>query len=360
MLYTTAGSVVTAYVDTAKAVSGQSKYGQKMPLPSPTFGGSSTGILNTILSVILPGYSSLITMLQSIIGLSTAQQSNANPVILLALMGSGLLDAAFKLWILTGAILVGLTAGMSFCPSVTASTSVVAFTTWVAPFMTIMITGMFAMGALLAYYIPFIPFVVFLFTSLGWFVAVIESMIAAPLVALGLAYPEGQHELFGHAQASIFLIVNVFLRPMLMIFGFIGGIILAYIGVWLLNDGFGYVSSAMITNLGSLAAYIFAPFALLIIYTTLVLTVVNKAFSLIHILPDKVTRWLGGGGETFGSEFAGAAGEVKQAAQQQLGAPGGAMAQGVGKGSERASQKGAEREKADEAARLQAGQQKQP
>ncbi len=67
------------------------------------------------------------------------------------------------------------------------------------------------------------------------------------------------------------------------------------------GDG-GYVSWA------GIYAYFFS----ILIYTTTYLILVQKAFTLITYLPDKVLRWIGGGPEQFGDQAANWAEESKQ------------------------------------------------
>jgi hypothetical protein len=49
---------------------------------------------------------------------------------------------------------------------------------------------------------------------------------------------------------------------------------------------------------------LFQSVGFIILYVGLVLQIVSKAFSLIHVIPDRVLRWIGGGGESLGeSDF---------------------------------------------------------
>lgn len=333
------GGFVDQFVEDATRISSEAEYGRQKPIKisADALRGASAGF--GILNYILPGFGGIMQVFMGIMVMADAQKNNLNPVVLLAFIGSGLLDAVFAIWLYTAIALGLFTTAVGSIPSVTISSGTSVFASWVIPFLTVLMVSAFYAGAMLAYYVPLVPFLVFLFTSLGWFVAVLEAVIAAPLVALGLAYPEGQHEVFGHAANAVMMIVNVFLRPMLMIFGLIAGIILSYIGVWLLNLGFSYVAGDMVENLHSLAAFFFVPIVLAMIYTSTAVTIVEKAFGLIHILPDKVTRWLGGGGETFGSEFGQAAGEVKGIVGQGMQAFGSGLGQATGKGIEAAGKK---------------------
>jgi len=96
---------------------------------------------------------------------------------------------------------------------------------------------MLAIGYLTAYYIPFVPYMIFTFASIAWLMAVVEAMVAAPIVALSITHPEGEGPFGGKAEQSLMILMNVFLRPSLMIIGYISGIILSYVCVWVINAG---------------------------------------------------------------------------------------------------------------------------
>ena len=185
--------------------------------------------------------------------------------------------------------------------------------------MTVVMVTMFIIGATLAYYIPMVPYILFLFGGIGWLIGVIESMAAAPLVAVGIMYPEGGHEIMGKAEPAVMILTNIFIRPSLMIIGFIGGISLSYVGVWLLNAGFARASVAMTAGVQGWA-WVFMPIAMMSIYTALVIQIINQSFALIHILPDEVLRWVGGGGKQLGEGAAGGEGAVRGAFKEDMGA----------------------------------------
>jgi len=169
-----------------------------------------------------------------------------------------------------------------------------------------------------------------LFGAIGWFIATVEAMVAAPLVALGITHPEGA-EVLGKSDPAVLLLVNVFLRPSMMIIGFIAGIILSYVSIWLLNLGFAEFLVGTASGAGgsllemqerSPLALIFSIPFVLVIYVALVISILNYCFALINVVPDKVMRWLGG-------QVEGVAGEVGRMAGEVKGAPQGA-ARGIG------------------------------
>lgn len=237
-----------------------------------------------------------------------------NPVLALAVMGVKYINMSMDTWM--GIVLVILAVG--WIPQIG------PFIMMALPLFMVWIGIMVGIGFTTAYYIPFLPYMIFTFGALAWFIAVIEAMAAAPLVALGISHPEG-HDALGKSEQGLMILLNVFLRPAMMVIGFIASIAMCYVGVWLLNSGFSnvveYLRSAdvwaateswSITSTGVPWSSMFGFFFVIIIYTMIYLTLVEKSFSLIAVLPDKVLRWVGGQAEGVGQEASQWTSETKQ------------------------------------------------
>ncbi|HHF7349141.1 TPA: type IVB secretion system protein DotA [Legionella feeleii] len=262
-------------------------------------------------------------------GVAIIQQPTVNPVIALANMGVAYINYANELWI----TLVGLSVTTIMIPWF--GIFVVALIMLVLPLIIAWLGVMVSIGFVTAYYIPMLPYMIFTFGSIAWLMVVIEAMVAAPIVALGVTHPEG-NEAFGKGEHAIMILLNVFLRPAMMIIGYIAAISLSYVSVWIINSGFanalvfiqgatsgsggvnwnysysGDAQSAyqQASNMSSMGtgysgwAGIYGFFFSVLIYTTMYLIVVQKAFTLITYLPDKVLRWIGGQPESIGQEAA--------------------------------------------------------
>ncbi len=209
-------------------------------------------------------------------------------------------------------------------------TMLIAVMSWTMP-LAIMVFGMlFVSGISLAVYVPLVPYILFTFGAIGWIVAVLEAMVAAPIVALGVLHPEGQHQLLGKAEPSVMLLANIFLRPSLMIFGMILGMTLSYVAVDLINMGFMGAATSIHPGAASLPSNghdfwhnqvgdgldlnFLESAVLMVIYSTMMVFALNKSFAMIHEIPDKVLRWIQGGEHTRGQIDTGEqeAREVKQ------------------------------------------------
>lgn len=201
----------------------------------------------------------------------------------------------------------------------------------VSPFWVLMISALFSIGAILGIYIPLIPYVIFTMGAVGWFMATVEAMVAGPLIALGILSPSGQHELLGKSEPAVMIIFNLILRPSLMVFGMMASMLVAVVVVTLINQGFVKVAFDIINAPGLVEGVMF-----MIAYTSLLMMALNKVFSLIHVVPEKVLTYIGGQAISYG-ESEGLAG-MKQAMEGGAGAiagagkeAGGALAAGAQK-----------------------------
>lgn len=161
------------------------------------------------------------------------------------------------------------------------------------PVAGIIITLLYLEGLTLALYVPLIPYLVFTFAALTWFILVIEAMLGAPLIGLQLIVPSEDE--IGKAGQAMVILLGLFLRPALMIVGFIFAIKLLSVAIGILN--FGFWSTLIASTGASSGIGIFGLIAVIFMYVAIAVGLVHEAFSLIYQLPNKVLRWMGGGPE---------------------------------------------------------------
>ena len=148
----------------------------------------------------------------------------------------------------------------------------------------------FMMGVL----IPFYPILIFVTAVFGWFVSVFEAMIAAPLIAVGLAHP-AYHDVLGKSTQSILLIFSVFLQPVLLVFGVFFAITVLNVMIIYFNTGYIYYLSSLLTNLyGGLGGevIILVSIGLLYVYMMMIWEVVSKSCQVMVMIPDRIMRWM--------------------------------------------------------------------
>lgn len=231
----------------------------------------------------------------------------SDPIVSIATFGSILVLACeLVFWISVGVFFAIWLITSVFHSMISLGPAMDALLKFLLTIALLLFTLIYAAGITMALYIPLIPYFVFTFCALGWIILVIESLLGAPLIGLSLVIPsEDELGRLGHA---IIILLGLFLRPILMILGFIFAIQLLFIAIKMLNFGFWVT---LVNNTGvSNGVGVFGMVAVIAMYAGIVTTLVHESFSLIYALPNKVLRWIGEAGE--GDESAG-----KQAKQMQ-------------------------------------------
>lgn len=138
-------------------------------------------------------------------------------------------------------------------------------------------------GGWLSYYLPIMPFLVFMLGVLGWLAYVIQSMISAPIWAVLHLMPEGTG-ITGMAQEGYLQLLNLLLRPLLLILGTIAGYEIFIVMVGWLNSI--YFNMMTLSSMGNLFDFIWA----FVLYVMLVSIIARPCFALIYMIPDLIPR----------------------------------------------------------------------
>lgn len=153
-------------------------------------------------------------------------------------------------------------------------------------------------GAVLSTYVPMIPYILWTGVMIGWIILVIEALIGSVIWALSHLAPDGDG-VVGRGGQGYMLVLSLVLRPPLMIFGLAASIALMKPMGFFINTTF-MTAFGIGVNPG--------PFGLTqaiagcIIYTVVMISVIHRVFTLIHVVPDRILRWIGGGGNELGEQ----------------------------------------------------------
>lgn len=159
--------------------------------------------------------------------------------------------------------------------------------------------GMFVVpGATLSTYVPMIPYILWVGVIIGWVILVVEAVIAAPIWAVAHMAPDGDG-VVGRGGQGYMLVLSLTLRPPLMVLGLACSISLMKPVGYFVNSTF-LGAFAMGVNPGPLA--ITQAIAGCVLYAVVMVGVVHRVFTLIHVVPDRILRWIGGGGNELGGE----------------------------------------------------------
>jgi len=183
------------------------------------------------------------------------------------------------------------------------------------------IMALIAGGVSLAFLLPMLPFILWVGAVSGWLLLVIEGILGAPLWAVCHLNPRGE-EFHGGAGAGYMLVLEMALKPVLMVFGFCFAVLVSVPLGQFINRVF---FSTFQLNQGGFVGFI-GMLAAMGIYASLMLSMMRYTFGFIHKIPEQLLRWMGGGHGSGLAEAAGAAGASEQKSGAIVGTIGGAVA----------------------------------
>ena len=265
------------------------------------------------------------------------------PLAMLSGLGKGMVDAAVRNLFIG---VVGQGVGQVIDDAGSESLSTIAST-----FMFRM--GMMGMsiGFILYYILPIMPFIYFFFAFGGWVKSIFEAVLAMPLWALAHIKIDGEGLPGPWATNGYFLLFEIFLRPILIIFAFVFSVsifaalvdtlhnsyqLLVYavggfdieteINIYssALNNyngspaaltaaGTGVISTLSSFNLGNTTALLRGPVDELfftILYVIIVYMIGLSTFKLVDAIPNNIMRWMGVTVSTFHETSGDPAGEL--------------------------------------------------
>lgn len=181
-----------------------------------------------------------------------------------------------------------------------------------------------SIGFILFYVIPFLPFLYFFFAAGGWIKAIFEAMIGLPLWALAHIRIDQEGLPGPVAMNGYYLILDIFLRPLLMIFGLLASIVIFAAQVTVLHEIWDLVVDNLVgynfegalntgENLGTTTGGGLGAaenirgwvdqFFFTILYAIIVYMIGMASFKLVDLIPNHITRWMGSGLSTFGEHL---------------------------------------------------------
>lgn len=170
-------------------------------------------------------------------------------------------------------------------------------------------------GFLLYYILPFLPFIYFFFAVGSWVKSIFEAMVGVPLWALAHLRIDGDGLSGSAAKGGYFLILEIFLRPIITLFGLIGGMAAFTAMAGILNNIFdlvvfnisGAVPGASTATVGGGAVQSFQRGVIdqlfyTVMYAILVYMMATASFKMIDSIPQGIMRWIGSGVPTFNDD----------------------------------------------------------
>ena len=146
-------------------------------------------------------------------------------------------------------------------------------------------------GLLLGFVVPMTPALMWTMGVLGWFVRVVEAMVAVPLWMLAHASFAGQG-LHGRGMRGWANVLAIFLTPALMVVGFFASY---WVFAWVSRLIFStfYVAAQSTLVRGWLVANLAGVVVLLAMFVLLHVVVAIQSFRLITVVSVNVPQWIG-------------------------------------------------------------------
>jgi conjugal transfer/type IV secretion protein DotA/TraY len=154
----------------------------------------------------------------------------------------------------------------------------------------------FTCGFVLAFLLPMFPFTRMFFAVLSWIGAIIEAIIAIPLVALAHLNPEGEGLPGASGKQAYFYVFNLFLFPVLTVFGLVAGLLVFMIAANFMT----YAYNLAVASSGG-TAYgheVMSKLLYSVLYVATIYICANHAFAMITHVPQNALKWMGASGQS--------------------------------------------------------------
>ena len=148
-------------------------------------------------------------------------------------------------------------------------------------------------GIVMGIVLPLLPLIHWLGGVLGWLISVFVLILATPVWVAAHMFPEG-HDIAGRGGPGYMLLLQALLTPVLMVFGFLGGFLICYPILMLLNSMFFFVIDSIdATNISGIFTFLVD----IIVYVGFCYYAVSRCFELISVVPDRALAAIGGRGD---------------------------------------------------------------
>ena len=205
-----------------------------------------------------------------------------------------------------------------------------------------------SIGFLLYYVLPFLPFVYFFFAVGGWVKGLFEAMVGTPLWALAHLRIDGDGLPGKSAMNGYLLVFEIFLRPILTVFGLIGGMAIFTALATILNEvfdlavfnvtgtdlsegrlGFSDSTGGEGGNDASFGRHVIDEFFFTVVYAIILYMMAVSSFKMITLVPNNILRWLGQSVSSFNDQAQDPAQGLTQYAALGGARIGGQISQGI-------------------------------
>ena len=191
-----------------------------------------------------------------------------------------------------GGFLIALGAGLLLASAFGVRIAVV-----MVPFFSVL----FAAGATLSFVLPLMPFFYWILGVTGYFLLVVEAIVAVNLWALAHMRMEGDGISGAAGNKGWLMLLALLMTPVLMVFAFLIGMGIFRISSDLISAGMFYAVSGISGGSNVLVALV-GIIAFSIMIVSAYIFILERSFSLISEFPNRVMMWMGEGINISGGE----------------------------------------------------------
>ncbi len=232
---------------------------------------------------------------------------NVHPMAKMTALGKGLINSTIR-QMLGGLALMGIQIGSGVFGASTLDSVAGTASSFMFSLATIGLTA----GFILYYVLAFLPFIYFFFAFTGWIKGIFEAMVGMPLWALAHMRIDGEGLPGDAAVSGYFLILEIFIRPILILFGLLLSLLIFSAMANILNDIFDIVvfnaggGNAAVSNPGVLEIEYWRnpidKFFFTVMYAVIMYLLGLSAFKAIDLVPNNMLRWMGQNVQSFNDQ----------------------------------------------------------
>ena len=253
------------------------------------------------------------------------ENTTAHPLAQLSVLGKSMMDATIRNLGLSMATAMGGSIAKIFDQFTTDTLKTAT------GFLSTMGLITIGIAAILYYVLPMLPFIYFIFAASGWIKSIFEAMVAMPLWALAHLRIDGEGLPGQGATNGYFLLMEIFLRPILILVGFLASISMFAASVNTLNlifdlvvaniggnssgstDGISLTGGALTASLENALTFSRGPideFFFTAMYAIICYMIGLSCFKLVDLIPNNILRWAGVSASTFQENAGDPAGQL--------------------------------------------------
>lgn len=246
---------------------------------------------------------------------SMRDNADVHPLAQLSALGKGMMEATIRN-LGVGTVMQGLGKLFSNAPPGESALEVIGGA------LTSVGLSLLIMSMILYYIIPFLPFIYFLFAVSGWIKSIFEAIVAMPLWAMAHIRIDGEGIPGRDASNGYFLLMEIFLRPILIVFGLLASMIVFSAMVQVLNQifdqivanvGGAHMQNEIDSGFTEFVTFLRGPIDEMFftaLYVIIVYMIALACFKLVDLIPNNILRWSGVSVATFQEGAGDPAGQI--------------------------------------------------